>query len=581
MRLGISQIIRMSVLSALLLPGLTSCVTEDGYCPPSDPDGVYTVHLSISAGSFGTRSAGHEFGVSTKDEDFINVSDRDFAVFILDEKDNFVQRVEPGAVSLEREGSYYKYLINGAFKPEKEIEKIRLMVLANWQGFKKSYNDFENKIKNGGVGNVLEYIYQNAVDFNFDMPLGRDGSASWIPENNQKGIPMFGLSDLVTATNEVYEVGSPIPMLRALAKIEIVDKAPGDGAKIAKVVLTSYNTNGRFIPEVNDGGDVPEEEKVNAGWNVKGTQVTTPSLPEDAKLEEKGLKFEKTSRSVTPHEESTAKDRSVYVAYIPEMDFEKQDLTGDSRPVLEVYVEGNDESYIIHLADYTYNSASGKSEEGDLYLSLLRNHIYRYNILSVGIDMELTIESDPWDLDDDQLWDYEDVNTQFAAGGEFAWKDNEGNTWSNYEEFPVADNDDYERILLIGYSDETAAYGSFTLETTKDNNPAKWTIALIGDDVTKNDHFKIEVKNEDNWVSQGEKGDSYTAAIDGAPVEFRIRATEPNSSTTDYTARVVFTITTFDGRVVNKQLSGKSGALPTEDKYYYQVKQLTNGGDNM
>lgn len=584
MRLGISKIIRMSLLAALL-PGLTSCVTEDGYCPPSDPDGVYTVHLSISAGSFGTRSSGHTPEKGSEVENFINVAAGDYAVFILDEEDNFVQRIEPGAVSLERKnGNSYEYLINGAFKPEKEIGKIRLMVLANWQtSFGGSYNDFEKKLSSdaaSAAATTVKYVFQNAADFNFVMPT--NGTGSWTPEGSKAGIPMFGLSGLVTATNEVYEVRNVIPMLRAIAKIEIVDMVPdGQSANIEEVVLTSYNTKGRYIPHVKDGAGVLDADKVNAGWNVEGTQVTTPSLPEKL-IAENGQKqpvgtdlyFYQTTKMVKTTGATEDESKDCFVVYVPEMDLRNLLTTDDGRPVLQVYLGGNDTPYIIQLATYD----GGKDPvENSGYTSLLRNHIYRYNILSVGIDMKLTIESDPWDLDDDQLWDYEDAGGEFTAA--FKWVDFAGNEWSRYDDSNI---DDLNRILLIGSDESDAAHGRFTLETPKGNNPGTWTIGLVSDDDTKNDHFKIEVKSEDGWGSQGEKGDSYTAAIDGKkPVEFRIVATAPNSSATDYTARVVMVTKTFDGRMVNEKLPTNTITDPNDDKYYYRVKQLTNGGDNM
>ena len=74
---------------------LTVCV-YDTDLPNPDTEGGYTLNLKIVAGNLTARSFGHPDDKETKDESFINVADGDYAVFIFDNDDNFLQRVDAG-----------------------------------------------------------------------------------------------------------------------------------------------------------------------------------------------------------------------------------------------------------------------------------------------------------------------------------------------------------------------------------------------------------------------------------------------------------------------------------------------------
>lgn len=565
-RCGMNNLFKRIGMMSLAVSLLAACATDDDVPDSSvtktDRD-EYTLTLTLSAGSLNTRSEGHGTDPGTDDDAFINIAQNDYAIFIFDDAGQFVQRFEPGAVSLQRDpnNNKYKYVLNGALKPERELEKMQMMVLANeCKDFGANYFEVEKLI----ASQTLSQIYANSTQFNFTMPVAAS-STSWIPTTNQTGIPMFGLSDVVALDDDLVELTKEIPMLRSLAKIEIVDMVPnGQSANIEKCVLTKYNTSGRFIPDVTN----------NPLWNgadKENTQITTPSLPDlhDGVDIGSNLYFAKTTRMVRTKGADEDESKDCFVVYLPEMDL--KDVADDARPTLSVDINGR--SYPIYLCDY---NKDGKPDDQTKYTSLLRNHLYRYNILAVGAEAELTITTENWDLDADQVWDYEDLKVDFADGGEFKWEN------PNYDPSDIND-----RTLLV--TTEDGAVGRFTLKSIKDS---KWVLSLVTDDGTPIHWFRIDLwegtEEDGHWVVEDQApgvdkfiADTQSGDIDeNKPVKFRIIATDTNGSALDYTARVVLTLQTFDGRVLNVNLIN-SETEPSSDADYYKVKQLTNGGDNM
>ena len=573
----------------LLLLTQTSCIFDNDIpCGSEDPDLlVINLNLTVPSSSTGTRSAGDALVPGSKDENYINI-DGDYQVLLFDKDGNLVENKLSEFKCKENGvngGGMTSYTLTTRLSLSGNEDKVRLskfkvMVLANWESFENSntktgfkYPPFAGYSVSGTTNN----IYKDGENFNFTL---KDQGDTWVPSiENKQAIPMFGITEEVDLQFAIdmskYGDGPSfnVPMLRSLAKIEIVDMVPdGKKANIEKCVLTKYNTSGRFIPDIT--GD-------NAKWNNDDFQILQPSLPEGV-ASSTNLQFVQTTKTVRTEGATADEDKACFVVYIPEMEIDKTDS-----PIIQVQLGGSDHDYPIYLQKYE----NGKPKDGDenKYDNLLRNHIYRFNITNVGIDMELTITTDHWDVDDDQLWDYEDAEPKFDEA--FTWNDYAGNPWGTDASTGKFDNSDIEdqyRILLIGNSGETAAYGYFNLSTPADNNPGTWTIALVSDDGTNNDHFKIEVMTSlGQWESQGQ-GDSYTASIGDEPVKFRIMATATNGSSTDYTARVVMVVKTFDGRLINIALRSKYDQYPnttitdpTKSGFYFMVKQLTNGGDNM
>ena len=571
---------------AILLGG---CVADEGTCPPEGTAKPLTLTLNVKvpvSSVPGTRSEAnktdHKPEAATDAENYISFDEGDYKLIVFGEDGNFLtddiqmQKASAGATS--DDGLYTIHTLVGEIpnpiekgdNKKEELTTFSLMLLANTEAFTPtgtSYDFASTSIADGNPDN----IFTDGTKFNFTMPSPSGGAACWTPVNKQ-GIPMFGLVNLnlKTANGEwngdktgtTLNMVADMPVLRSLAKIEIVDMVPDKSADIDKVVLTKYNTTGRLIPDIMN--------TENGKWDQLGTQVSSPSLPTPVEEFGTSLTFTQESRNVVIGDNPEEQPKDVFVAYVPEM--ELTGLTGEDLPVLHVYLKDNSKPYTIYLANYKNGKPETETDGTTLkpYTSLLRNHLYRFNVTNVGVnaDLELVIETPEWNVDDDQEWAYEDAAVGFTEEGKFTWKN------PNYETIL----DDPDRILLTGYTEDDASYGSFQFKPVAANNSCTWTLSLIADDDTDNDHFTIQLKDGDEWK---DCGDAVTRDLNKEKVEFRIMATAANGSAVDYTARLVMTVQTFDGRVAILNLTGTTTYEPSEEQFYYVVKQLTNGGDNM
>lgn len=567
---------RSYILSmALMLLMQTSCIYDNNSVEPCGSGDaellVINFNLTVPSSSTRTRNECKDLLPGSKDESYIDINNKDYQILMFDNSGALVEgklsefECIGNGVNGNGEASYILTAhleLDG--KEDKELlSKFSVMVLANWKSFEKSNANTSFEYPSF-IGYTTNNIYTDKENPKFHFTLKEQGQDeyAWVPssENGKNQfIPMFGVAedlDLQFVMDMARYGDDPcfnVPMLRSMAKIEIVDMVPdGKSANFDKCSLTKYNRSGRVIPDITK----------NTSWNVSNTQITTPSLPDNVNSSE-NLKFFKTTKTVRTERATEDEIKDCFVAYIPEMALA---LGSTDRPELKVKLKGSDKEYPIKLSGYK----NGKPDDEAEYTSLLRNHIYRFNVTSVDISADLTlfIDTPEWDVDDDQEWSYEDAAVGFTEGGKFDWIN------PNYETIL----DDTDRILLVGYDSADAAYGHFQFKPTAANNHCTWTLSLIADDATKNDYFTIQIKNGDEWENCG---DTVTRDLDDNMVDFRIMATGANGSTTDYSARVIMTVQTFDGRVAVLNLTGTTLYDSSNDKFYYVVKQLTNGGDNM
>lgn len=557
-------LVRVCAMSMVLLM-LSSCIYDDesSYSSHRPEDGC-AINLTISASSPATRTANDETENGSDDENFINIGAGDYAVFILDANGNFVERFEPGAVSLvQDETDSFKYHLSGVFYPQKELKEIKLLVLANWlTDFRGNYSTFQTRLES----QQLDGIYSNKTDLNFTLPV--ESGLSWVPTDGTSGIPMFGLSGTMKLEkkpgDQYLTPVSPetVTMLRSLSKIEIVDKVP-EGAKIDKCVLTYYNTSGRFIP---DG-------KTNPNWYMPETQVLETSLPAGVSTST-NLQFAQTKKTITIGD--SEEERDCFEVYIPEMNLPTD---GTTRPEVLIYVEGVADPYHLELAAY-----DGKKIENSEYTALLRNHIYRFNINEIGISAELTllIETPYWQPEDDE-YTYVDAAAKFAEGNGFkwAWKD------ENYDpdETILGEQEQDRRTLLVSSAaTELWAEATFTII-----EPARgsWTLALYADDVTPKHWFRIELwdPEQNEWITEDQmpdvnnhisdtlSGQIPANSTDAKEVKIRIVASDLQYSSGPYSARLTMNVTTFDGRMVEVNLTAGDPMQTPSETDYYIIKQ--------
>lgn len=364
MRSSISYTLRLFALLAAFVAA--SCVNDnEPDCPPIGQARQYVLNLRVvtsKAATRMTRAAGHGTEEATRDEDYIDIAGQDFLVLVFDGYGRLIQRFEPSSTVIKQgQGQSAAYELSGVLG-ETSANEIQVAVIANCNsmGAGDAYDRFV-------LGNTfLSEMYGDGTKWNFSLP-NPDGG--WQPDIDKKQtIPMYGCSDakpLGAATQNAddknrYDLNlGEIKMLRAVAKIEIVDCLP-EGVEIApNVTLSAYNTQGCLIPDATKNPD----------WNKAETQVTSPTLPDNVQTAA-DLKFFTELKTIGDTE------RTVYSAYVTEAK-----LTAN-RPHINLTVKDSDgqgtssKDYEMAVDSYTDGKASKE------LAVLLRNHIYRYEITS-------------------------------------------------------------------------------------------------------------------------------------------------------------------------------------------------------
>lgn len=261
-----------------------------------------------------------------------------------------------------------------------------------------TYNDAMNRISSGLAA--------------FTLPQG------WNPGNTVEGepryIPMYGKADFTVNALELYRSEtwqtvdlSNIWMLRALGKVEINDNIGNEEAladrypQIVAASLSYSYPSGSLLPKgftaYTNGSQV---ESVNLG--APSQDVTTRSM---------------TRVTGTYYADGAAAGRRVrfFRGYCPE-----QMIVNGGQPQVEVVVspaadatEAEYSRYIVPLYGYRDPFSWGTNNQ------LLRNHIYRINVNSVGTPADITVQVMPWESEGIE-WDFTD-NPGFAEGGEITW----------------------------------------------------------------------------------------------------------------------------------------------------------------
>lgn len=474
---------------------------EMGLCP-----GQYALKLDVvvpTDKAVGTRAAGHEEENGTAAESYIDMYDRDFHILIFGEDGRLLFEMTPPNADIqqsENEDGFTVYMLETIIEPglvSDELKSAKIMALANWNSFGGGYTGFDGTRISGTTGN----LYKNGTDFNFSMP---DASGEpWKPSiENKHLIPMFGVSGF-TVEGDASTLTSKIKMLRSLAKVEIVDNTKSG---IGSVSLSKSSGYGRFIPDV----------EANPDWSATG--VTTPSLP--SKLGDiDDIAFYSETRTVGGTE------KTVWTAYIPEMHVASalRPQDSDGRPSFDVTLKtGTTKSFKF---DNYYN---GEQATANKLESILRNHIYRYNVEVKSAEFVLNLEVLPWDMmQEENEWHFDLPTVDEEKDGWLKWKttytadddpDREGD--------PNGYNDKTEDLTLImktGTDDYAEA--TFTLSAPLN---AKWIATLV------------PLQGDHNAFSFDEGYDSGT--IDGEPATIRIRNNSETVSDENNEARLVIMV---------------------------------------
>lgn len=422
-----------------------SCVNDDDpNCPASGKEEHYVLNLRVVTRQASTRAAGHDTENAILAENYIDLEGGDYRILVFDGFGRLIQYFEPSQV-LQHPSADESYQIYSFAGPLAAVsQKIQVAVAANWLSMADEgvYGQFvlDRTFLNG--------LYDTPSDgiWNFTLPT----AAPWQPSaaSSHHGIPMFGCSRVVALTEAVksetdnqvrYDIRlGDINMLRAVAKIEVVDALPEGYSLAGDMTLSAYHTTGRLVPDI----------AANPYWNTEGAQVTSPTLPAGVQSGS-GLAFFSEQKSIGGVE------RTVYSAYVTEMA-----LTNEARPAIRLTVKskeagGESLAYDMPVDNYW------NGQPAQTLSALLRNHIYRYSINSANITANLHLEVLPWDDADTETWEYTD-NVAIAEEGYLAWTG--------------AQSFDKNTARLVVNPDGTPAIGNFTISTPKN---ASWHAYLL------------------------------------------------------------------------------------------------------
>ena len=545
----------ISVLLMIMMLPITGCINEDSPCGNGEnkTDNGIAIEFSLTTSLPAKGNSRALIAPTTTQngslaENYLDLENLTFLLF--DNRQELLQIISP-YVEPEDRNSYIKYrvtaFISDPYFLHATTEQLTftMVVLGNNQDLSPQRFGFARGMK-------LADLFDQAKVGSFAMPIRNNNDNSWIPsiypgENGQQRgyIPMAGMQTFTVSVADLKksnpgnplvlstdENGKDINMLRALAKIEIVDKIGFINGTQPDIENRSWIEKAELIGHSTRGSIFPTLEQWNLDGNPYETQyVQTVSVPSDNTY----VGAQPTTDFSTDNAAANANffldaaatalrrdDCRVLSCYLTEYDPADRGTAYPMWMRLTVHgpgtAGGSSTLYRLEPAPYVDN------EPGQL-LSILRNNIYRYEITGIGTELNLTLIVDDWDSQETN-WEYTD-NPAMTEDGYLEWATNPDIT---------IDRSTAEVVIANG----ATLTGTFNFDEPKGGT---WTASFAVEGETENDAFMFV-------DAEGNRSSSISGSINGSEDTIRIIA---NMSPTDFTrrARLIFTVTTFDGRTIS------------------------------
>ena len=425
------------------------------------------------------------------------------------------------------------------------------------------------------IGQTLDDIFNQTTVATFAMPTSNNWMNKWIPsiygtdyiEPTGEGsqviggmtpayIPMAGIQtynvnvDALAGSTvdhpldlSAIENGGDINMLRALAKIEIVDRidAVGTGEStqqpdrynrswIEKAELVGHTYRGSLFPSLsqwNSPANPFETQYVNApsvvasygyiGADPVGGSLTVTNYGAT-------VNFFADAAATAAREDKCR----VFTCYLTEYNpallsstDPKMWIRITAQGPIPVGTEPNDNTslpYRLEVAPYENGNPGAP-------MAILRNNIYRYEVTGIKTNLELNLVVDDWTSHETE-WEYSE-NPGMTDDGYL--------TWTASPEISV--NTSNAEVVI---NNNVTLSGVFTFDVPKGGT---WIASFVPEGATENDAFMFV--DED-----GNRLNTISGDIDGNPDEIKIVA-KFTPTTFDRRARLIFTVKTFDGRTIS------------------------------
>lgn len=420
--------IRIWVCLLLVLPAMSlvaGCVNDYDDCP--EPEGEsepvklrFTIVTNTSAGN-GTRQTraaditGDQTG--TASENYLNLAGHDIRFLLFDGDRKLLRDFTPDAntkLAAGDGGNYVTYTVEASIA-EPYFANVAttdtdfyIMVMANGRPHQMTALGLapgETTIEDVS-GQLITFVQKTII---VDPATGK--SEGWIPSKpgmaDGEYILMAGLQRF-TLLQGAFEGKGPedfielspengsrnINMLRALAKIEVIDKigigdhfadAPENRSRVEKAELFGRCATGTVLPAYGqwNRNDVLETQQVDAPTMASPMRYLPPSADIDAPNWDSLIEFYEDNDAREAREDGCP----VFSAYVTE--YSREAIGSLLPPYIRVTISDPDKNdsdnensgsqfYRLELAEYS-DGHLAKSLD-----ALLRNHIYRYEIVSVS-----------------------------------------------------------------------------------------------------------------------------------------------------------------------------------------------------
>lgn len=559
-------ILKHTKAAALLLGGivgLTSCISDNGVCPDS-PDGndpatpmEVNLRFTLSTTPRDTRasSANHDKETEqagTSAENFIDLDQLQMMLF--DGQQRFLQNLHPVGTPVKNNDGSYDVVVN--IKDKYFMDNIKspgipfyILALANGPSMGSPWlNAFREETTIEDLCRQMQSTTMTVKPDTYKLLKAGEPDPTFTPQY----IPMSGIqyysvpgNDLAGSTEDnPYVLTQDLNLLRAMAKIEIIDKINYTGRftdalaespdRIDKVSIAGHVDMGNLLPLY--------DQWKGTGITMATQQLTAPCLPADAgyvnpPLFDKDynkivgsisdnmlLNFERTA----PRAEDNA---PVFTCYVYEF---QNPATGTSinvtqPPYFNISVKGKQtggggsQVYPLRLALYT----DGEATDNDYLTELVRNHIYRYEITGIeNFKALVTLTVSDWN----QVvtnWEYSE-NIGIANNGSISWIDG------------TYDYLDQSAASVTLKQNLEAAKCSFTIAQPVN---ATWRAVFVPIGDTPIDAFAFR-------LADGSTASSVEGTIDGSQANLEIVPTNA-APPHNYSARLQVIVTLADGRSMN------------------------------
>lgn len=418
-----NAIFRVAFLLLLLSGALLLVGACSSHLVNDEPDQSYSqtpsMGIKVALTGYDSRAGSSpEFMVGEGLENYLDLTNKKFRIYFFDTDNKFIDvfrpTVIPAASSFTHindvQTIYYQEFCGEI--PMNLPHEFKIVALFNWPRYPEIQGENQSSVSVDGTHSFVLVKNQTTIaelcDHESATFPALNGEGGWLDVEAGNLIPFYGVRkyDLADYLKEsdvdddgnikgaVYvnlnnpngeELETPLPILRAMAKVEVILTNPQ--LSFEKVELDKYNPKGFCAPE-----SILSHDSYDHGYNWTEDFVRNVHIPEVVPIES-GLPLTKVVDS-----DDTSFEK--WIAYIPEF---KNVGVGNSYCSLNVTLNKNSDlsdSFWDKL-DRTkkiYFAEDGKQDNPPF--DIWRNNIYRFKINATLTSISCIVDVQPFSISD-------------------------------------------------------------------------------------------------------------------------------------------------------------------------------------